>query len=178
MWRYGYGAPDAPFNDVDRFHELKFFDGKNYQAGKEYPDPRVGHVRHSAVGGHPGRNQETAFIRRWIAPYDGIRGRIVAFDGRKLGEWTVHNDKAATDVDNVVVRAGDVIDFVVDCRAKPTADAFSWAPIVRQTQPSATDKPGVWSANTDFAAPPPPLLSAWEQCAQALLLTNEFWFVD
>ena len=113
-----------------------------------------------------------------MPPIEELRRECGAGLGGELGEWTVKTDKVATRVENVAVRAGDAIDFVVDCRAKPTADAFSWAPIVRQTQPSATDKPGVWSANTDFAAPPPPLLSAWEQCAQALLLTNEFWFVD
>lgn len=195
VWRYGYGAVDASADDADRFHELKFFDGKNYQGGKDYPDPRIGHVRLSAVGGHPGRSQEFATIRRWTAPVDGdveisgtlahlrdngdgIRGRIVTGDGRTLGEWKLLNDKAATDVERLSVRAGDVIDFIVDCRAKPTADAFTWAPIVRQFDKPKQGAPLVWSANTDFAAPPPPLLSAWEQCAQALLLTNEFWFVD
>ena len=195
VWRYGYGAVDASADDPDRFQELTFFDGKNYQGGKDYPDPRIGHVRLSAVGGHPGRSQEFATIRRWTAPVDGdveisgtlahlrdngdgIRGRIVTGDGRTLGEWKLLNDKAATDVERLSVRAGDVIDFIVDCRAKPTADAFTWAPIVRQLDKPKQGAPLVWSANTDFAAPPPPLLSAWEQCAQALLLTNEFWFVD
>ena len=195
VWRYGYGAVEASADDADRFHELAFFDGKNYQGSKDYPDPRVGHVRVSAAGGHPGRNQEFASIRRWTAPIDGdveisgtlahlrdngdgVRGRIVTGDGRTLGEWTVLNDKAATEVERVSVRAGDVIDFVVDCRAKPTADAFTWAPVVRQLDKPKQGAPLAWSATADFAAPPPPLLSAWEQCAQALLLTNEFWFVD
>ncbi|MBA4016168.1 MAG: hypothetical protein C0483_03160 [Pirellula sp.] len=195
VWRYGYGAVDASADDADRFHELTFFDGKNYQGSKDYPDPRIGHVRLSAVGGHPGRSQEFATIRRWTAPVDGdmtisgtlahlrdngdgIRARIVTGDGRTLGEWKLLNDKAATDVERISVRAGDVIDFIVDCRAKPTADAFTWAPVLRQLDQPKQGAPLVWSANADFAAPPPPLLTAWEQCAQALLLTNEFWFVD
>ena len=194
-WRYGYGAVDAAADDADRFHELTFFDGKAYQGSKDYPDPRIGHVRVSAVGGHPGRSQEFAVVRRWTAPVDGdveisgtlahlrdngdgIRGRIVTGDGRTLGEWKLLNDKAATDVQRLSVRAGDMIDFIVDCRAKPTADAFTWAPIVRQLDKPKQGAPLAWNANADFAAPPPPLLTAWEQCAQALLLTNEFWFVD
>ena len=35
-----------------------------------------------------------------------------------------------------------------------------------------------WDARADFSAPPPPPLTAWEQLAQALLLTNEFMFLD
>lgn len=195
VWRYGWGSVEAPFNDADRFHELKFFDGKNYQGSKDWPDPTTGHVRLSAVGGHPGRDQEHAAIRRWTAAFDGevsisgtlahlrdngdgVRARIVTFDGRKLGEWTAKNEKVSIDVKDVVVKAGDVIDFVVDCRTKPTADAFTWAPIVRQTAPKNAEAEHVWNATGDFTSPPPPLLSPWEQCAQALLLTNEFWFVD
>ena len=36
----------------------------------------------------------------------------------------------------------------------------------------------VWDAQTDFKAPPPPKLQPLEQIAQALLMTNEFLFVD
>ncbi|MGC3972735.1 MAG: DUF1553 domain-containing protein [Pirellulales bacterium] len=195
VWRYGWGSVEAPFNDADRFHELKFFDGKNYQGSQDWPDPTTGHVRVSAVGGHPGRDQEHAVIRRWTAPYDGevsisgtlahlrdngdgVRARIVTFDNRKLGEWTAKNEKVVIDVNDVVVKAGDVIDFVVDCRTKPTADTFTWAPVVRQTAPKNAEGEHIWNATSDFTAPPPPLLTPWEQCAQALLLTNEFWFVD
>jgi hypothetical protein len=35
-----------------------------------------------------------------------------------------------------------------------------------------------WDSREDFAAPPPAPLSPWEQLAQALLLTNEFMFID
>ena len=36
----------------------------------------------------------------------------------------------------------------------------------------------VWDAQADFKAPPPPKLEPLEQMAQALLMTNEFLFID
>ena len=36
----------------------------------------------------------------------------------------------------------------------------------------------VWSAAADFRGPAAQPLTAWEQYAQVLLLTNEFSFVD
>jgi hypothetical protein len=36
----------------------------------------------------------------------------------------------------------------------------------------------VWDAQAEFAAPPPAKLQPLEQMAQALLITNEFLFVD
>jgi hypothetical protein len=36
----------------------------------------------------------------------------------------------------------------------------------------------VWDAQADFKGPPPPKLQPLEQMAHALLMTNEFLFVD
>jgi hypothetical protein len=36
----------------------------------------------------------------------------------------------------------------------------------------------VWDGQADFKAPPPPKLQPLEQMAHALLMTNEFLFVD
>jgi hypothetical protein len=196
VWRYGFGAAEPSAPAEDRFRELTFYDGRYYQASKDYPDPRLFHLRLSAVGGHPGRDLEHAVVRRWTAPLectvsitgtlvhlrdagDGIRGRIVTGDGRVLGEWKLLNDKAETTVEQVEVGPGDVIDFVVDCVGKATNDAFTWAPTVTLiAKPGGRRVAASWNAKSDFAAPPPPLLTPWEQTAQALLLTNEFWFVD
>ncbi len=192
-WRYGRGLVGPAVGEPVRFEPLPHFDGKVYQAGAEFPDPQLGHIRLTSTGGHPGRGGN-AVIRRWVAPAagtvtlsgrlehlsdrgDGVRGRIIRGDGRLLGEWTVFNDRVDTTVADVAVTEGEAIDFTVDCREHPTSDGFLWAPIVTE-QTTANGSPALWSAKTDFAGPPPPLLTPWEQCAQALLLTNEFWFVD
>ena len=192
VWRYGHGAPAAGDHDGS-FEPLAHFDGKVYQVGPVFPDPRLGHLRLTSTGGHPGRRGD-AVIRRWVAPVDGVatisgrlehlsdkgdgvRGRIVGGDGTVLGEWIAFNDRVDTPVAEVAVRRGDTIDFAVDCREQPTADGFSWAASVTVAK-GPGGRPASWDAKADFAGPPPPLLTPWEQCAQALLLTNEFWFVD
>jgi hypothetical protein len=36
----------------------------------------------------------------------------------------------------------------------------------------------LWNAANDFSGPPPRRLNPWEELAQALLVSNEFVFVD
>jgi hypothetical protein len=193
VWRYGCGDPAAAAGSSERFSPLAHFDGQRYQAGPVFPDPHRGHAMLLKTGGHPG-SRGNAVIRRWVSPADGIvaiagqlqhlsdkgdgvRGQIVRGDGTVLGEWTAVNERIDAAVAEVPVKKGDVLDFAVDCRETTMADSFSWAPVVT-TVAKAGATAATWNAQADFAGPPPPLLTPWEQCAQALLLTNEFWFVD
>jgi len=194
VWQYGHGDPAVKTGD--RFVPFEFFDGANYQLGPEFPDPRRGHLRLSATGGHPGRTAASPVIRRWTSPVsgtvsvsgtlehlrdrgDGVRGRVLDAAGTVLGEWTVFNDRVETAIPAIAVGPGDMLDFAVDCRENGNSDAFSWAPqIDLAVQPGGSPRAASWSGRQDFTGPPPPLLSPWEQIAQALLLTNEFWFID
>jgi hypothetical protein len=88
-------------------------------------------------------------------------------------------------VKNFELRAGETIDFLVDCRpaGNITWDEFAWAPVIRLEKPAAATQPAAppgqeWSAAAQFGGPPPRPLSQWEKYAQTLLLTNEFVFVD
>ena len=69
------------------------------------------------------------------------------------------------------VKKGDTIDFVCDLRSNLNSDDFEWAPVIRGGDQE-------WHAGKEFAGPPPEPLTRWEQYAQALLLSNEFAFVD
>jgi hypothetical protein len=74
----------------------------------------------------------------------------------------------------VEVKAGDTIDFIVDCHGTDTSDSFRWHPVIGSEN-------GTWDAKAQFAGPPPAgpaPLKPWEQFAQVLLETNEFAFVD
>jgi hypothetical protein len=190
QWQYGYGeVTESRVN----FHPLPHWTGEAYQISAEYPhsDPKLGHVRVLQTTAHPGRTKQTGVIRRWVAPMDlvvkiegqvihkrdtgdGIRARIVASRGGVLGEWTLHNKTVEATVARYEVKAGETIDFVVDCQGNPAADVHEWSPRLVTLE----GKPKRFDAAAGFAAPPPPPLGAWEQVAQALLLTNEFTFVD
>jgi len=85
-----------------------------------------------------------------------------------------------TSLDAVTVEPGEKIDFVVDCVKSSDFDSFAWAPVIRtrQTAGSATSVVQLWHSANDFSGPAPPRLNPWEQLAQALLVSNEFVFVD
>ena len=79
----------------------------------------------------------------------------------------------------VEVEEGETLDFVVDCLANESYDSFGWAPTIElvSTDGKATMR---YEAAVDFRGPQPlpQKLTVLEQYAQALMLTNEFLFVD
>jgi hypothetical protein len=199
-WQYGFGSPDPAVPRAEAFKRLPYFDPqtKRYQGGRVFPHPELGHVSLSAVGGHPGRKLALASIRRWIAPYDGevtvageialsrqggdgVRARLISGSRGLLGEWVAKENPAKTAVEKVAVKRGEVLDFTVDCLDNGNTDAYRWAPTIQllvRAEEAPTNVQTVWEAQADFKAPPPPKLQPLEQMAHALLMTNEFLFVD
>jgi mono/diheme cytochrome c family protein len=201
-WQYGYGSPDPATPRSEAFTPLPHFDtsSKRYQTSRVFPTPEseLSHVSQTASGGHPAKRPNIASIRRWVAPFDGtislqgevslarqggdgIRARILSSRSGQLGEWIVLETPAATALPNLKVKRGEIIDFAVDCHLHASTDAFRWAPSI-QYQVKPEDTPAslqtVWDSQADFGPPPPPKLRPVEQIAHALLMTNEFLFID
>jgi len=200
-WQYGYGEFDEAAKKVKTFTPLPTFTGDVWQGGKKVPDPKLGWVLLSPLGGHPGNDNAHASIRRWIAPRDGtitisgklahpskdgngILGRIVASGSGEKGWWTIHGGEIDTKADKFEVKAGETVDFLVDPRGDPAFDSYTWAPVVKMVESKI--KPGPedaseWNSTTDFKGPEgkkPTRLTAWEKYVQVLLESNEFVFVD
>jgi cytochrome c553 len=187
-WSYGWGAYDADAKRLKGFAALPHFSGKAWQGGPKLPDPKTGWAMLTAGGGHPG-DPGHSVVRRWTAPADGtvavsgalrhpdkqgdgVRGRLVHSRLGELGSWIAENGTADTAVAGIEVKKGDTLDFVVDCRRDESFDSFQWAPEVRASG-GAT-----WRASADFRGPAPNPADVWELYAHALLMANEFAFVD
>jgi len=190
-WELGYGGIDEASSKVAEFTRFPHWTGDSWQFSGSIPDPQFGHLYLKVAGGHVGKDSQHAAIRRWRAPEagviqiegtlghrspqgDGVRGRIVASEKGNLGDWISHNARTSTKVDRYEVKAGETIDFVVDCRTNPSFDSFEWAPVIKYLAPGTK----VWNATDGFKGPSKPPLSPWEEYAQVLMLTNEFVFVD
>jgi hypothetical protein len=169
-----------------------------WQVGNRLPDPAAGFANLSATGGEPG-GPGYAVVRRWTAPADGIahitgtvghavarelsdgiRARVLSSRNGQLGLWPLAKTTAEVDLKDVEVKAGDTIDFVVDCGAAAFGDEFTWAPTVKL---ACKDKNGdtaeILSASAkEFHGPPAPTLLPWEQFALIILQSNEFVFID
>jgi hypothetical protein len=195
-WRYGYGTLDIDAKRVRAFHEFPQFVDQRW-GGTKLPDATIGWAHLTARGGHPGGDQQHCAIRRWVSPIageidirgtlehpsehgDGVRGWIISSRQGVLKEWIVKHEKRPTALDSVAVRPGETLDFVVDCRQSDDSDGFGWAPVIKTKQRAGSSASVVqlWHSANDFSGPPPPRLTAWEQLAQALLVSNEFVFVD
>ena len=123
---------------------------------------------------------------------DGVRAHVISTRLGEVGQWTAAHGKAATSIAQIAVKRGDILDFAVDCRSEQSFDGFAWTPVIRivaASGPRLTANPPAasaqttqtWDAGADFSGPPAPLpaaLSNWERYVQAMLMTNEFNFVD
>jgi hypothetical protein len=197
-WQYGFGEYDEARREVRGFTALTHFQDGRWQNGPQLPDPAVGWVNLTANGGHPGGGLKHVAIRRWTAPFagvtsitgtlahpvadgDGVRGRVASSRSGELGVWTIHHGKVETRLDRVEVQAAETLDFVVDCLTNEGNDDFTWPPIVSLTSTKdGKTSEQQFSAAVDFrsSAPAATRLTPLEQYAQALLLANEFVFVD
>lgn len=197
-WHYGFGEYDPDRKRISVFHHLPHWSGNSWRIEKDFPHPTLGFAELHATGGHVGRDPRHAVVRRWVAPRDmvvlvsgkiehgdgrgdGVRAWIVSNRHGELGRWIVHNLAAETRTPPLEVRQGDTIDFVVDCRENDGYDSFTWAPMIEEASSSAGYRPDLamaWDATADFDGPPGKRLTPWEAYAQALLISNEFIFVD
>lgn len=196
-WQYGYGEIDEGTKQTKSFTPLPHFQDGQWRGGRQLPDAKVGWVLLTAAGGHPGGTPQLAVIRRWVAPSDGIvniaatlehpaeqgdgvRARIVSSRTGELGSWTAHHGKADTKIDRAEVKAGEILDFVVDCRTNENSDSFQWPPVIVLSSPGPAGKDvrKQFVAPAEFRGPQGAGMSPLEQYAQALLLANEFVFVD
>ena len=166
----------------------------------------VGPASLTALGGHPGDSTDNAVVRRWTAPRDmtisvtgtlshpmssqglrfaysnGIRGWIVSSRRRAIANWVVRGFEVDTTIRDLTVEAGEHLDFVVDSRGDYESDAFKWSPGIEEVlsadQRQAGMEPESWSAEEGFPEIRERTLTAAEQYAQVLLMTNEFSFRD
>ena len=190
VWNYGYGVYDVAQKRVSAFTPFAYFGENQYRVSKAFPDPDLGYLMLSPQGGHPGHDGTKAVIRRWIAPAtmtiqvegflahaqpegDGVRARIVSSRSGMIGEWQAHNSEIGTTSALIPVQKGDTIDFVVDAIGKDSFNTFTWAPAIR-----SADREQTWDTTANFGPPPPPALTRLTLYAQALIMTNEFLFVD
>jgi mono/diheme cytochrome c family protein len=190
VWQYGWGAYNETSRKVD-FHKLPFFTGQAWQGGPKIPDATYGYLTLNAEGGHAGNDHFHDTIRRWVAPADGVvsisgpvqrpsdkgDGIVAQVVSSRSGQLFKNNVAPAATVEmkleNIQVKKGDTIDFIVDLGGDLNSDSFLWHPIIRGSSE--------WDSKAQFAGPPaarPAELTAWEQYAQVLLETNEFVFVD
>jgi hypothetical protein len=202
-WQYGYGRFDEKSQRVTGFTALPHFTGSAWQGGKGVPDAKLFYCLLTPQGGHAGHDVAHAVIRRWTAPRDGVltvsgtlahgsangdgvRGRIVCSRTGELASLTVQNKSARTRLEGVGVKAGDTLDFVVDCRSSDAFDSFTWTVDLKMKNIPESAAGGEdtleWDSQKDFAGPErrprAAALTPWERYAQILLETNEFVFVD
>ena len=192
-WQYGYGAFDETAQRVTGFTPLPHFTGDAWQGGPNWPDTKLGWVQLTATGGHPGNTRLVAAVRRWVAPRamtvsitskliheaqpgDGIRAFVVSSQQGVLAQAILHQDKVSLDAE-LEVQPGDTIDFVVDIDKILNSDQYLWEASIIEV-PKDSNTATRWNSKEDFPSNTVAMLTVWEQLAQVLFCSNEFFFID
>jgi hypothetical protein len=179
-WDYGYLQKGSLL-----FKPLPHFEKGQWRGTQELPDQTLGWLNWTSNGGHPETDKHATL--KWtaiesgkvnitgsfVAPNkkgNGLIARIMKPDGEILGEWTLNpTEGVPTKLKGIEVKAGDELWFVADSRGEVAFDSFRWAPKLSDLKGLISD------ARTDFAGPGLPPRA---QLAQALLLSNEFFYID
>ena len=197
-WQYGYGEWDDHAGQIKTFTPLPHLGDNAWQGGEHWPDVKLGWAQLSPQGGHPGNDRRHAVVRRWTAPAeglysvtstvkhepsvgDGIRAFIGSSSKGQLRAATVHASQAMMNVEELPMKAGDTLDFVVDIGGRLNSNQFLWAPSIRLAGSAGSGGDlgtRLWNAQADFTKSPVSQLDPWEQFVQVMMLANEFLFVD
>lgn len=193
-WSYGYGTFDEQSNSLTSFTIFPFAGEGKWQGGKELPDAKLGWATLNKSGGHTGHGRSFCAVRRWTSEVDcrvaingvlghaqdmgdGVRLRIFHSRLGILQDVVAENATTPVAAAPFDIRAGESIDFVVDCRANESHDSFRSKFMITQSFDGKVLRS--WNSEDDFRDQPgASRLDAWAQLAQALMLTNEFVFVD
>jgi hypothetical protein len=192
IWSYGSAHFDPQTRLLSSFVALPHFTGKSWQGGAKMPDPKLGFAHLNANGGHPGGTHDLAVVRRFTAPSDGtyrfngtlhraatagdgVRGLVVANGTQVVGDWTVVSGESVTAGENIKLKAGQTLDFILDCGGNENSDSFQWAPVVRRSEGGEWEAKGIFGGPVGSKAKP---MSPWERYSQTLLMANEFVFID
>lgn len=197
-WQYGYGRFDAKTNKLHSFTHLPLWTGNSWQGGSRIPDPKLQWLFFKDDEAHVGIDHNHASVRRWVSPIDGVvridgkvkhlteqgdgvRATIISSRGGLHGQYVAHNNDETTHVGGIPVKKSDTIDFVTDCRKEHTHDSYYWSPVITLLDEQGKLTKTKWNAKIDFGKQQPVnpgSLSAWQQLTLALMMSNEFAFMD
>ncbi|WP_235935387.1 PSD1 and planctomycete cytochrome C domain-containing protein [Candidatus Laterigemmans baculatus] len=194
-WQYGIATLDEQ-GTVSEFQPFPHFSENRYAGGEKFPHPEWGYASLTSRGGHPGGGRKRAVVRRWIAPRggrvevsasvnhpnpkgDGVRATLVLGEA-VLWSGVAHENRQSSGSLQVDVAAGQPLDLVVDDNGTTSFDGFSSELAIRLDVEQTSY---AFHSQDDFRGPgdrrgPKPGLNRREQLAQALLMSNEFAFVD
>ena len=179
-WSYGFVKKDST-----EFTRLPCFRDGQWRGEKPLPDPIYGWLHWNKKGGHPEVDKHA--VLKWTAiesgtlnitgevhvptpKGNGVIARILGPDGKNLGQWTIEpGKKIAAWAKDISIKAGEEISFVIESRDDPSFDTFLWAPRI------SDDRGLVADVAAEFSGPG---LAPLAQLAQALILSNEFFYLD
>lgn len=194
QWSYGFGKYNAEAGQLDSFQPLAHWTGSQWQASENLPDPQYGWVLLNQSGGHPD-SVERSVIRRWKAADsgtakiqgtlshgspngDGVRGRIIINQSTTAGSWEIKKGSIDTNLDDIQINKGDLVDFVTESIESHTSDSFNWPVAIKLV--NSASKVITIQSESDFSGPeesvnviPGQIERAWQLIYQRQPSDNE-----
>lgn len=197
LWTYGTGKLSEDGNSVSGFEPLPFFRQGRWQSDEEFPSKSsLGYAYLGKDSGHTANDLKTVVVRRFTAPFDGrvsLRGtmehRQKEGDGIDASVWIAGKRvfRANPSGSNRPygplsgkLRQGDTVDLVAAPGGSSSHDTFYWHAVVKLVSSDGrvaqADSKKHFSGPFDDGSLRP--LDRLAQLAQALMMSNEFAFID
>ena len=201
-WQYGTGRYDRKTQKLVGFKPISHFDGRYLSAGAD--EVENGGAFAAVDGGRPGPNDKQMLVRRWTATEgglymfkatlelkqgsarsDGITAWVVTDRQGQVRKFNVKTSPAKVRIERVTLEKGEQVDFIIHCGRHNKDDEFRWPVEVWKVR-NADEGGGLlglreWPSVAAFEQASPswlPVLGPWEQLVQAMMISNEFMFVD
>ncbi len=201
-WRYGVAEYSTKSKGIKDFVEFENQVDGRWQVGESFPDEKAGHVHLHSEGGHPGHDSKQVVVLKWVAPedaslsiqgsiqhfhedespqIDGVALAVVLNDDKVLKKETARFAAKEFEIQDILVKAGDTVQFAVHGRKNHDNDEFGWHFQIKATNAEDTEQVTEYDSVSDFRTEPlfvSDPLDGPSQLAQVLLMSNEFLYID
>lgn len=196
LWSYGTAEIDAQ-NQPGTLTRFPVFKNSQWQASEEFPSQGTfGYAYLAKENGHTPRDVNQAVVRRFTAPFsgqvrltgqmghrsdegDGFQASIFIGEERRFHETQKKNNRPFGPIE-ARINAGQTVDLVASAGQSDSFDSFYWRVSLQLRGDDGrvveTQSDRHFSGPRDAESLRP--LDRLAQLAQALMMSNEFAFVD
>ncbi|MCM8532517.1 MAG: DUF1549 and DUF1553 domain-containing protein [Lentisphaeraceae bacterium] len=189
---FEYGVAKMVDGQLKDFERFNHFSGARWQFGEKFPSKKHGHASLTEGGGHPGRtfpvvDRVTMFfdaeislegtLKHFSGNGDGVFASLCV-NGQKVKSWNSSKSTVNTISGTVKVKAGDVIDIIVEPGKSDNSDGYKWAKVLTFTKDGFSQEHDFNAAFSSRQATGGGQFTVWDALVQVMFMSNEFLYVD
>ena len=189
---YEYGVAKVIDGQLKDFKRFDHFSGARWQIGKKFPSKDYQFASRTERGGHPGRtfpvvDRVTMYfdakisldgtLKHFKKNGDGVFASLW-INGQKVKSWHSHKSTTKTVSETFDVKAGDLIDIIVEPGKSDNSDGYEWSKVLTFTKDGFSQEHDFNAKFSSQQGAGGKQFSVWDALVQVMFMSNEFLYVD